>query len=258
MERKPSAAKQLSRVVIRVGDGLTRMLFPPACLECGREVSAPGTFCAGCWPQLRAIETPLCPVLGTPFSVEMGGGIVSAEALAAPPVFERARAAVVHDGPARGLVSALKYRDRTDLARWMAAWMVRAGDELLADCQLIVAVPLHRRRLLGRRFNQSAELARAIANQSGNPFHPELLVRRRATPRQVGLTRGQRRENVRGAFIVPDAALPLLSGRKVLLIDDVYTTGATVTAASRAVLRGGAGSVDVLTFSRVLPEGRVA
>lgn len=235
-----------------------RLLFPPSCLECGRIVSAPGTFCGGCWPQLRSIEEPVCPVLGTPFAMEMGPGIVSAEALADPPAFDRARAAVAHDGPARSLASGLKYRGRTDLARWMAQWMVRAGGELIMDADVIVAVPLHRRRLLSRRFNQSAELARALAAIAERPFRPQCLERKRATPRQVGLSRNQRQENVRGAFRVPEGALPLLAGRRVLLIDDVYTTGATVNAAARALKRGGAGAVDVLTFSRVLPEGRLA
>ncbi len=255
---QPLRTSGLRRLAGAFGGATARTLFPPSCLECGRIVSAPGTFCAGCWPKLRAIEAPVCPILGTPFSVEMGEGIVSAEALADPPVFARARAAVVHDGPARSLVSALKFHDRTDLARWMAGWMVRAGGDLLADAQLIVPVPLHRRRLIERRFNQSAELGRAIAHRTGIPLRPEVLIRKRPTPRQVGLTRNQRQINVRGAFEVPERALPFLSGRRVLLIDDVYTTGATVTAASRALLRGGAGAVDVLTFSRVLQEGRMA
>ncbi|OXT02721.1 amidophosphoribosyltransferase [Notoacmeibacter marinus] len=255
---KAGGSASIRRLAVSWGGSAARIFFPPSCLECGRIVSAPGTYCPECWPRLRAIEAPVCPVLGTPFSVEMGPGILSAEALANPPVFERARAAVVHDGPARGLVSALKYHDRTDLARWMAGWMIRAGGELLDDADLIVPVPLHRRRLLARRFNQSAELARAIAAQTDIALRPECLVRKRATPRQVGLTRGQRQVNVRGAFEVPEAAIPLLSGRRVLLVDDVYTTGATVTAASRALLKGGAGAIDVMTFSRVLAEGRLA
>ncbi|MCP1199944.1 ComF family protein [Notoacmeibacter sp. MSK16QG-6] len=256
VERGGSGAG-IRRFVAAIGHSVAQTVFPPSCLECGRIVSAPGTYCPECWPHLKAIEAPVCPVLGTPFSVELGAGIVSAEALADPPVFRRARAAVIHDGPARGLISALKYHDRTDLARWMAGWMVRAGGDLLADADLIVPVPLHRRRLLARRFNQSAELARAVASRAQIPLRPECLIRKRATPRQVGLTREQRRTNVRGAFEVPADAFPLLSGRQVLLIDDVFTTGATVTAATRALLRGGAGAVDILTFSRVLAEGRV-
>lgn len=230
-----------------------RVLFPPICSGCRRLVSAPGTLCGRCWPQLRFIERPWCEVLGTPFTHEMGAGILSADALANPPPFARARAAVAYSGVARQMVHNLKFADRTELAPWMARWMMRAGGELVAAADVIVAVPLHRRRFLMRRFNQSAELARALATLSGTDFSPQAVIRIKATRSQVGLRMRAREDNVRGAFRVPEKEEIVIRGRHVLLVDDVYTTGATVSAVTRALKRGGAAQVDVLTFARVLP-----
>lgn len=229
------------------------VLFPPVCAGCRRAVSQPGALCGACWPKLRFLEKPWCPVMGTPFSHDMGEGFLSAEAIANPPPFARARAAVAYSGVARQMVQGLKYGDRTDLAPWMARWMMRAGRELVVDAAVVVPVPLHWRRFVLRRFNQSAELARAIAGFSGLPFEPEALRRVKLTRQQVGLTAKEREDNVRAAFSVPAERDVEVRGRRVLLVDDVYTTGATVSAATLALKRAGAVAVDVLTFARVLP-----
>ncbi len=246
-------AAGVSRLSILMTGWLQRALFPPVCVGCSSLVTEPGTLCPSCWGRLRFLERPWCPVMGTPFSLDLGDAILSAEAIASPPPFARARSAVVYEGVARGLVQALKFRDRTDLAPWMARWMLRAGAELTPECDLVVPVPLHRARFLSRRFNQSAELARAVARGAGLSYAPEALIRKRRTRQQVGLGAREREANVRGAFHVPDAALPHVKSRRILLVDDVYTTGATVAAAARILKRAGAGQVDVLTFARVLP-----
>lgn len=230
-----------------------RVLFPPVCAGCRRHVSQPGVLCGACWPKLRLLEKPWCPVMGTPFTHDMGEGFLSAEAIADPPPFERARAAVAYSGVARQMVQGLKYQDRTDLAPWMARWMLRAGAELIAEADVVVPVPLHWRRFLRRQFNQSAELARAVSKLSGLPFSPAAVRRVKLTRQQVGLERHEREENVRAAFRVPPEAEIEISGRRVLVIDDVFTTGATVRAVAKALKKSGAGAVDVLTFARVLP-----
>lgn len=230
-----------------------RVLFPPVCAGCRRHVSRPGVLCGACWPKLRLLERPWCPVMGTPFTHDMGEGFLSAEAIADPPPFERARAAVVYSGVARQMVQGLKYQDRTDLAPWMARWMMRAGAELIAEADIVVPVPLHWRRFLRRQFNQSAELARAVSKLSGVAFSPTAVRRVKLTRQQVGLERHEREDNVRAAFRVPPEAEIEIAGRRVLVIDDVFTTGATVRAVAKALKKGGAGAVDVLTFARVLP-----
>jgi ComF family protein len=229
-----------------------RLLFPAHCLGCRVEVMEPGTLCGNCWPKVRFLDEPWCEVLGTPFAHPANPGMVSIEAIASPPPFRRARSAVLHDGVARQMVLGLKFRDRTEMAPWMARWMVRAGRDLLRNADLVAAVPLHRGRFFMRRFNQAAELARAVARQSGIAFDPGIVERVRPTRQQVGLPHKERRANVKGAFKVADHAKARLSGRTVLLIDDVYTTGATVGDAAKALIKGGAANVDVLTFSRVM------
>lgn len=230
-----------------------RVLFPPVCLGCSDLVTRPGTLCHACWPRLRFLERPWCAVFGTPFPADMGEGFLSAEAIANPPPFARARSTVAYDGVARNMVQGLKFRDRTDLAPWMARWMLRAASELTAEADVVVPVPLHRRRFLARRFNQSAELARAFCRLSGLDYAPDALARARGTRQQTGLGARERETNMRGAFRVPDAQRGTLAGRRLILVDDVYTTGATAAAAARALKRAGAREVDVLTFARVLP-----
>src|SRR5262249_45148943 len=156
----------------------------------------------------------------------------------------------LYDGVARALVHGLKYSDRADLAPMMAGWMVRASDGMFESCDAIIPVPLHRFRLWSRKFNQSAELARAIARAAGKTYLPSGLLRSKRTLRQVGLGATARQENVRGAFSVPEPARADVFGRNIVLVDDVYTTGATVTAATRALLKAGATRVSVLTFAR--------
>lgn len=168
------------------------------------------------------------------------------------PAYDRARAVLVYDDASRHLVLAFKHGDRTDAARAFSAWMGRAGRELLADAELVAPVPLHRWRLLRRRFNQAALLGRRIAADAGLPFVADLLARRRNTPSQGRLSVSARRRNVSGAFAVRPARQAAVAGRRVLLVDDVLTTGATVEAAARALRRAGAAAVDVLTLCRVV------
>ncbi|HWG05762.1 MAG TPA: ComF family protein [Beijerinckiaceae bacterium] len=232
------------------------LLYPPACLVCRAATGEVGTLCPACWGKTRFIERPYCDRLGTPFAQDLGAGLLSPEAIADPPVYRRARAVTCFDdGPTRALVHALKYGDRVEIARPLGRWMARAGTELLADADVIVPVPLHRLRLVGRRFNQAAALAQSISAASGVAADLLALERVKPTPPQVGLSKLQRAGNMQGAFRVPDAAQIRVSGRRIVLVDDVLTSGATTNAAARALLRAGAAQVDVLVFARVVTGG---
>ena len=245
----------LRKTLRDLGSACLGLLYPPTCIGCGGATGEPHALCARCWTGFRFIERPYCERLGTPFAVDLGIPLVSPAAIAEPPVFRRARSVARYDGTARDLVHRLKYSDRLDLARALGAMMARSGSELAGSADVIVPVPLHRWRLWTRRFNQSMELARAISSAHGVRCDPGLLHRVKRTRPQVGLTRAQRGDNLQGAFRVPDDAKARLAGRGVLLVDDVLTTGATANACSRALLRGGAASVDVLTFARVVTDG---
>lgn len=243
------AALLRTRPVLRA---VLEVVYPPTCGACGRATGEAHAMCAACWAGVRWIERPYCERLGTPFEVDHGMSLVSPAAIADPPVYGRARAVARYDDVARALVQRLKYSDRLDLAAMLGGMMARAGGELAAECDVIVPMPLHRSRLWWRRFNQAMELARAVGRIRGRPVDPTLLARVKRTRPQVGLSRPQRGANLQGAFRVPDAARPRLAGRRVLLVDDVVTTGATANAASRALFRGGAAGVDVLAFARVV------
>lgn len=263
VETKQSISDRLLSHTLRpaagwLGAGLRAaidIVYPPSCIACQAATGEAQALCPTCWGEMRFIERPYCERLGTPFAVDLGEGLVSPAAIADPPVFGRARAVCRFDGTARELVHRLKYGDRTDLALTMGRMMIQAGRELLPDADVIVPVPLHRFRLWTRRFNQAAALAQVVARGSAVPLAPLALSRVKRTRQQVGLTRAQRADNLQGAFKVLPAARPQIEGRRVLLVDDVLTTGATGNAAARALLRGGARAVDILTFARVVSDG---
>jgi ComF family protein len=229
--------------------------LPTLCVSCREPVDGEGV-CAECWAKLSFIAPPYCPRLGIPFVYDPGPELLSMEAIANPPAYTRARAAVRYDDVARTLVHALKYQDRTDLAPAMGRWMARAGQELLGEADVMVPVPLHWRRGWSRRYNQSGALARVISRQTGVKLASEALRRVRATEQQIGLSRSQRASNVQGAFKVAPERAAEIEGRRVVLVDDVLTSGATTDACARALLRAKAAQVDVLVFARVVDTMR--
>lgn len=184
--------------------------------------------------------------------------MISAAAAADPPPYGRARAVAHYSGAMRELVHDFKFSDAHAVRSVLSRLMADAGKVLLDDTEVVVPVPLSRRRLLARRFNQAALLAQDVARGAGLAYEPLALVRKRATPQQVGLTRAERALNVRGAFAVAPGRASRVAGRRVLLVDDVITTGATCAAATRALLRGGAAGVDVLALALVTDHSVVA
>jgi ComF family protein len=250
---EPRSWSRLGGALASLGRIALDAVYPPSCLACRTATAETGALCPPCWRQMRFIERPFCDRLGTPFEQDLGPGLLSLQAIADPPVFARARAvARFEDGPARRLVHRLKYSDRGELAKPMGRWMARAGADILAGADALAPVPLHSLRLWTRRFNQAAALAQSIAAETGTPCEPFLLARVKATQAQVGLSRAQRAENVQGAFRAPTEAQGRLKGRRIVLVDDVLTSGATANAAARALLRGGAAQVDLLVFARVV------
>ena len=236
----------------QLGGAVLDQLYPPLCLHCDAPVASADALCGECFRKLRPITAPYCPVLGLPFEVSLGPDARSAEAIADPPPFGRARSAVIYDEVARKLVSRLKYGDRPELARFCARLMAAAGAELWAGDPVLVPVPLHRTRLLSRRYNQSTELARALGQLTGLRVDPGLVVRSRRTPQQVGLSASARQRNVAGAFTVRPGSVARLAGRRVIIVDDVITTGSTVKAVTHALNRALVADVDVISFARVV------
>ena len=247
----------VARAVRHVGGRVLDVLLPPRCPACAAMVASGGLLCADCWSRVRFLGGPACPTCGHPFEYDPGPGLVCAACAARPPVYARSRAAVVYDGESRALVLAFKHGDRTDLVPGLARWLLRAGADLIEGADVIAPVPLHWTRLFVRRYNQAGLLANRIGADTGVPVVPDLLVRRRRTPSQGGLSPGARRRNVAGAFDVHPGRAAHVSGKRVLLVDDVLTTGATAEAAAARLLAAGAAAVDTLTLARVLRSTRL-
>ncbi|MBT3359269.1 MAG: ComF family protein [Rhodospirillales bacterium] len=241
------AIQALHRLVTPVLD----TLLPHSCLACGTLVDAAGVLCPTCWEGIELIGPPCCDACGLPFEYEVGHGAVCGACAKYRPPFGRARAPMLYSAASRKLVLSFKHGDRTYAAPAYAGWMVRAGADLIAGADLLVPVPLHWTRLFARRYNQAALLAHEIGKLSGLSVDATTLVRRRRTPSQGAMGRSARRRNVAGAFSISKRHTAKINGRKVLLIDDVMTTGATVSMCTKALLRAGAVSVDVLTLARV-------
>jgi ComF family protein len=242
----------LKKQMRQIFDMVVDTVAPPKCLDCGGSVGVGAALCLGCWQNLHFIEEPVCDALGTPFAYDEGEGALSAAAIADPPPWAKARAAVAFDEHGKKLVHLLKYRDRQEAGLAMARMMAGAGRKLVAGSDVIMPVPLHKHRLWQRRFNQSAFLAQHIARASGKTWCHDVLLRMRPTRQQVGLSAAERHKNVRRAFVVPLEERAKIEGKTVLLIDDVRTTGATVGACATVLLEAGAKQVYVLTYALVL------
>jgi ComF family protein len=235
----------------RLAGVVVNFILPPRCVGCSGMIAGHNALCAACWNRLQFIEMPRCDVFGTPLPYDSGDVPLSLKAEQTRPAWGRARGAVQFDDQSRKIVHALKYHDRHEVVSMMARMMLRAGGDILESADLIVPVPLYWTRLWSRRFNQSALLGRAISALCGKTLRTDILIRRRQTPSQVGLDAKARRENVKGAFAVSKGMSSEIFGRRIVLIDDVVTTGATVSACAKVLKKAGAADVDVLVFALV-------
>jgi ComF family protein len=242
------AARRLRRLLTSTLD----VLMPPQCLRCGMIVETTGTLCPACWPQLRFIDGPHCAVCGVPFEVDLGEGAICGECARSRPPYGQARAVLVYDDGSKPLILKFKHGDRGEAAVPYGRWMARTGAEILADADVLVPVPLHWTRLFARRYNQAALLAYAIGRLSGIEVAPDLLVRRKRTPKLGTLGPSARRHAVQGAIAIHPRQRHRVQGQRVVVVDDVHTTGATLAACVRVLLAAGAGDVDVLTLARTI------
>lgn len=230
-------------------------VFPPRCLCCGAAVGSDDGLCGPCWRETGFISGTVCDGCGTPLPGEEAGPVLCDQCLAQPRPWARGRAAFLYAGTGRKLVLQLKHADRLDLVPPLAAMLARAAAPILRPKMLVAPVPLHRLRLLRRKFNQSALLAQAFAREGGLACLPDLFLRTRPTAAMEGMTRAERRANLEGAIAVTPKHLDRIRGKHLLLIDDVLTSGATLEATTEAALTAGAARVSVAVLARVARDG---
>ena len=243
--------------VRRAATALVDLLLPPRCPGCGMIVAGQDRFCSDCWSQLDFIVPPACACCDLPLPNAVGPDALCGACMANPPPFARAYAPLAYGEKARSVVMRLKYGRRIGAARLMADLMaMRLGDrDPVDEPPLLVPVPLHRWRIWSRGFNQSALIARHLADRFGWSLDVDALARTRQTSSMRGLGKQARAKQVRGAFRVEPDARDRIAGRTIMLVDDVFTSGATASACARALRRGGAARVEVIAFARVL-DGR--
>lgn len=227
-------------------------IYPPQCIACHAPVGVAGNLCASCWNDVNFIANPLCSCCGTPFELSAYGGAVCGECIAHPPLYKMARAVFCYDDASRRLITSFKYSDRIYTSDAFAKWMLRAGEEIMQDADFIISVPMHRLRLITRRYNQAALLANSMAKQSSLPVYHKILLRKKYTKPQASLTFKQRKLNVKGAFIINPKYMDRIINKNIIIVDDVMTTGATIDACIRPLLKAGAASVNVLTIAKTV------
>lgn len=223
-------------------------LLPPRCLSCDKIVQEAHSLCADCWLQAHFITRPFCKICGLPFDFEAPDQAMCLDCARHRPPFVAARSVFPYDDFSKKLIIALKHHDRSDFVPALAKWMIRSAPDLIEQSEMIVPVPLHWQRLLKRRFNQSALLAKEIAHQTNLEFNPQSLKRIRHTPPQGHLSRMARQKNLHNAFQADQG----VEGKRILLIDDVLTTGATALNCTQTLKKAGALEVRLLTVARVL------
>ncbi len=232
-----------------------KLFLPPVCYSCRAPVVEHGGFCSPCWQKIKFITPPYCDRLGIPFPYDPGCDFISPRALANPPFFERARGAFIYEDFGRSCIHQLKYGRQLHLVKPISTWMMAAGKDVLLDCDILIPIPLSWRRLWARRFNQATKLAENISKMRDIPISYHALQRIRHTRTQVGLAANQRAKNVSGAFSINLDYLDDIAGKNCLLVDDVFTSGATANACTKTLLKAGAKKVDILVAAIVCQQG---
>lgn len=227
------------------------LIYPDQCVLCEARVEERGGLCATCWRETPFLTGLVCETCGVSLPGSDSGQVLCDDCLSMPRPWESGRAALSYRDAGRRVVLALKHADRLDLVPACADWMVRAGRPVLTEGTVLVPIPSHWTRLLSRRYNQAAELCRAVSKLSGLPSVPDALIRTKRTPKQDGMTVEARFANMAGAVVANPKAIKRLQGCRICLIDDVMTSGATLSAATRALHDAGAERVCTLVLARV-------
>ncbi len=231
---------------------LLDVILPPRCGGCGEPVDETPGLCGECWSRLTFITHPFCEQCGFPFELEIQGELLCGPCLKSPPPYTKLRSVFCYEEKSKDLILRFKHGDATHLTPLLVTWMARTSEDLLQETDLILPVPLHWVRLMKRGYNQAALLARGLSKKTGIPYVPDILKRVRSTVSQGHLSSVERRKNVSRAFCVRETARRKLLEKRVLLVDDVFTSGATVTECVKALKKSGVNDVFVLTLARVV------
>lgn len=232
------------------------LVYPDQCLLCPELVERSGGLCPACWRDMPFLRGLVCDACGLPLPGvgEGDAGVLCDDCLTLTRPWVRGRAALAYRDAGRRLILMLKHGDRPDLARPASVWLEAAGRNMFTPETVLVPIPIHWSRLVRRRYNQSAELTRALSRRTGLAHCPDALARGRKTPVQDGLTADGRFLNVAGSMGAHPKRAQMLRGRDVCLVDDVMTSGATLAVAAEACLEAGARQVCVLALARVSKE----
>lgn len=243
------------RITLPVRSTLLRFIdaiLPPRCPATGALVGVQGTLSPEYWSQLHFIHKPVCACCGNPFPHDIKTDMLCGKCMTEPPLYDTARAAIAYDDASSALILRFKYADKTLLARSFAPWLLQASPDALVCADYLVPVPLHRWRLLKRRYNQAALLANALSTLSQKPHLPLALLRTRKTESQGKKSKAERLDNIRGAFSIADKFKDKIKNKNIILIDDVLTSGATVNECAKVLRAAGAARIDVLTLARIV------
>ena len=241
------------KTIIRpVAKRLLDIVYPPHCISCGVDIDKNGNVCAKCWGDISFITDPQCNVCGFPFDFEMQEGSICAGCTKNMPHFSKARAVFLYDDSSYRMITSFKYNDRVENRLAYARWMVRAGAGMLHEADLIIPVPLHFFKLIMRQYNQAALLAHELAKIVDKQVLANAITRKKYTKTQAVFSHKGRFKNIKGAFQINPKYQNLIANKKILLVDDVITTGATANECAKILLKSGAGRVELLTLAKTL------
>ncbi len=230
-------------------ENLLSSIFPKTCLICNRIING-GNFCLEDWNRLHFLQTPACNICFQPFEFKIDDEMVCGKCLQKPPEYFKALAVFNYDEASKTLITKFKYFDQINLAKYFAELMFKQAKEILPDVDFIAPIPLHKLRIISRKYNQSALLAKNIATLGDKKLLLDLLIRTKNNKPQASLNQRMRRKNVVGIFKAKERYYQEIKGRNVLLIDDVITTGSTIESCCKVLKKAGVAKIYVLTLAK--------